>query len=149
MSTTNTFFSYHYDEMPCSKADWRRMEWLRTIACTSDHKFRLGAALVRHSNTISVGRNHYRSSPRVPPQRFSIHAEADAIHRCVRADGATLYVARICRIGNFVSSRPCIWCLALAQEAGVERVVFSTSANISSFRLSSVKESLCTLLPAV
>jgi deoxycytidylate deaminase len=56
---------------------------------------------------------------------LSIHAEAAALKRCARTQGATIYVARVNNRNEPMLSRPCAACMDLLKVAGVKKVVYT------------------------
>lgn len=99
-------------------------------AANSDHyQHRLGSAIVRGSNIISIG---YNSA--------YIHSEHAAINRAWRSNivGTTLVIVRIRRNGSIGMSKPCGLCMKRLIQAGVKRVVFSNhDGELEAIRLPS------------
>ena len=81
------------------------------VASTSTCKQRHGAIVVKHGRVLGSGTNRRRNDPRYVDWRSSsIHAEITAMRRAGFPTRATIYVARINRIGEARYSKPCANC---------------------------------------
>jgi len=114
----------------------RIMDLARRMAYNSDHEdFRHGAVLVRGHNVINVSFN--KNSFCSFGSRFrqmegmqgnaTVHAEIGVILGLDRSitDGATVYVCRVGKGGDFRLSRPCAMCYHAMKHVGVRKVVWS------------------------
>jgi deoxycytidylate deaminase len=111
----------------------RQVGWLAragVVAELSGYKHRHGAVIVQGGSVVSVGVNRVRNHPDNvcdPKREASVHAEVAAIRgargACLR--GATLYVARVRKGGEFGLSRPCVNCLEEIGRVGIRKVVYS------------------------
>lgn len=114
----------------------RTMELARRIAYNSNASdFRHGAVLVRGHNVVNVSWN--KNSFCSFGSRFrqmegmkgnaTVHAEIGAILGLDRSvtEGATIYVCRIGKAGEFRLSRPCGMCYQAMKHVGIRKVVWS------------------------
>jgi pyrimidine deaminase RibD-like protein len=97
---------------------------------SSDCNFKHGAVIVRGGSVISTGINRFKNHPMtVSPEHIkkwcSVHAEMDAIRKLKDAKGATIYVARIGKMGNQALSRPCNNCYHAIKKAGITKIVYT------------------------
>lgn len=97
------------------------------IASTSTERIKHGAVVVKSGRVISVGVNTFRNHPNTvsdPEHESSYHAEINAI-RGLDVEGATIYVARVNRMGHSRMSKPCNACRGALAYAGIKRVVWT------------------------
>jgi tRNA(Arg) A34 adenosine deaminase TadA len=88
----------------------------------SKKNFLLAAVVQRRVGAVLVSTN---SKTEVPAP--SCHAEARAIRK---ADvGATLFVARVTRDGEWAISKPCKHCQALIRNRGIKKVYYTIGPN--------------------
>lgn len=108
-----------------SAADKRHIEKAVRAAQHSQHKYKVGAALVV-AGRITAQSNRLRNSHIVAPfTEQSVHAEVRAILRGYKnGRGGTMYVARLGKLGRLLPSHPCWRCSLVLSEAGVKRVVW-------------------------
>ena len=105
----------------------------------ADHPhFRLGCVImIKGNRVISEGANDkYRSHPYVQKNgqwfNHGIHAELAAIFKVKHRGnlvGATLYIFRQTKNGEFANARPCPMCYELIKECGIKRIVYTTVDN--------------------
>lgn len=102
------------------------------VAASSDHpRWRVGAVIVRGSSVISVSPNVLRNPPEITHggPGTTHHAEVAALrklkYQADRAEGATIYVARINRKSQPRLARPCLDCWKSLTVANVDTVVYS------------------------
>lgn len=88
---------------------------------------RHGAVVVFGGSVQSMGVNKRTNDPYYHKNLhwLSEHAEAAALRRCKRTQGAVVYVARINSKGLPRMSRPCAKCAQLLKQAGIKRVVYT------------------------
>ncbi len=103
------------------------------IAQLSQHKFQIGAVLVKGKRIISFGVNKYKSHPKqinphTKEQGSSIHAELDCLIKAPyqMISGSSIYVARLLR-GNGVHGycRPCSSCISILKEYQVSKIIYT------------------------
>lgn len=125
----------------------RMMELSRRVAHNSDAAdFRHGAILVRGHNVINISWN--KNSFCSFGSRFrqmegmkgnaTVHAEIGAILGVDRSitEGATVYVCRIGKTGEFRLSRPCGMCYQAMKYVGIRKVVWTVNeAECGCYRL--------------
>ena len=112
-----------------------RLEQASRLASMSTCRFKHGAVIVKGGRVLAVGVNAYTSSLSLTDilekEGRSIHAEAAAIKAMGgSAKGATIYVARINRLGEPRMSKPCNACMKLIKEAEIKKVVYTIEHTI-------------------
>jgi tRNA(Arg) A34 adenosine deaminase TadA len=81
------------------------------VALTSSCRYRHGAIVVKHGHVLGSGTNRIRNDPKYVDWRSSsIHAEIVALRRASFPKRATIYVARVNRLGEPRLSKPCANC---------------------------------------
>jgi len=112
----------------------RFMTLAKNVANQSTYSdYRHGAVLVRGGSVINTSPNkdgHCAFAKRFRKREegiATVHAEVGAILGLDRSvtEGATLYVARIGKAGEFRMSKPCNMCVAVLKHCGVKKVVFT------------------------
>lgn len=93
-------------------------------------KQRHGAVVVKSGRVMSVGINKWRNHPEIIEkdkikQECSVHAEVDALSRVSDSRGATIYIARVNRLGNIGLSRPCDNCHLAIIDAGISKIIYT------------------------
>jgi tRNA(Arg) A34 adenosine deaminase TadA len=83
----------------------------------------VGAVAIRRDGTMVVSRNG--STPYPNGKSPLAHAERKCLRKC--GYGATMYVARVKRSGNYGLSKPCIHCMGSLRAMGVEMVYWTVS----------------------
>lgn len=105
------------------------------VAEDSDLDSRHGAVVVKGGRVLSLATNKKRNDLNVAFSHegyqpvLTTHAEVAAMNR-ISADqlrGAIIYVARVDANGKPLISRPCFRCMDALVEAGVKKVVYTTS----------------------
>lgn len=106
----------------------------------ADHpKYQLGAAImIQGKKIISTGANlQNKTHPYVfeHGEHYSrgIHAELAAIFRIKNKEtlkGATIFVYRQTKQGDFANARPCPMCLELIKEYGFKKMIYTTDKGI-------------------
>lgn len=106
--------------------------------------YRHGAVLARGSNAVNVSFN--KNSFCSFGQRFrdpnqgnpTLHAELGVILGMERkiTEGATVYVARVGKNGDYRLSKPCHMCYAAMKHVGIKRVVYTINNQVAgSYKL--------------
>jgi deoxycytidylate deaminase len=102
------------------------------IARTSDHKFRVGSAILKGRRILSVGTNKSKTSPFIHKKIDSrslvdrLHSEMACIMKAgSQLNGATIYIARLNKDGTTNMSRPCRLCMMLIREAGIKKAFYT------------------------
>jgi len=102
------------------------LELAARYAVRADERgYQLGAVGLRKDGAIVLARNG--PIPGEPDDSLVAHAE----HRlCRKLDiGATVYVARVSKAGQWAISRPCPVCFARLRARGVRRIYYTINAN--------------------
>lgn len=107
------------------------------VAEQSGHdSFRHGAVLIKGGSVINVAANNDNHSSfaqrfRTDPGRATHHAELGCVLGLEKSAtaGATIYVARIGKKGNWKNSKPCSMCHEVMSYVGVRRVVYTIGPN--------------------
>ena len=105
--------------------------------------YRHGAVLVRGSiRNVSHNKNNYCSFAarfqKSHDGRSTLHAELGVILGMPRdiTEGATVYVARIDKEGDYKLSKPCPMCHEALKHVGVKRVVYTINNKVAgSYKL--------------
>lgn len=137
--------SYIYDYVSDGMrlSDWQRILATARIAETSTHRFPIGAAVYRRRKPVASAVNVRKTSPRMFPNRESVHAEMCALNKLVDPAGSTVYVARLDKQGCLASAQPCLYCVIEMQKLNIDRVVFTkSSTSADSFHLNMVSSPL-------
>jgi tRNA(Arg) A34 adenosine deaminase TadA len=138
-----TAFDYDYTPETLSLTDFDRLIRAAKYAANSHHRFRIGCVATKSGRIMAISTNRYKSHPKIPPLRTSMHAEMYALSKMSDPANTTLYVARLDKSDLMCLAKPCLYCIAKMLELGVDRVVFSDGPNsASSFHLKTVSSSL-------
>jgi len=91
-----------------------------------------GAVVVKGGRVLSTGINKERNHPAIVSsnhikEHCSVHAEVDALKRIENPKGATIYIARVNRRGQNRESQPCRACYKTLKNAGIKKIVYTTS----------------------
>jgi deoxycytidylate deaminase len=101
----------------------------------------MGAVIVKGSRVLSTASNRVNRGCRLIKEKKwknSLHAEAYAILKLLKkgrlADlaHADLYVTRINRVGHCMDSKPCEFCLDLANSVGIKRIYYTNAQGVLS-----------------
>ena len=94
-------------------------------------KYRVGSALLRKSQLVSVGWNTTKTHPKNPSPN-SQHAEFSCLHGVRRQDMSSLqlFVVRLDSGDQFAMSKPCTDCQEFLRAAGLRRVVYSVAPGV-------------------
>jgi len=122
----------------------RYMELAKRVAHQSAYPdYRHGAVLVKGSiRNVSFNKNNYCAFgsrfQREHEGRTTLHAELGAILGMDRSitEGATIYVARVGKEGEYKLSKPCSMCHEALTHVGVKRVVYTiNNKKAGSYKL--------------
>jgi deoxycytidylate deaminase len=129
-----------------SKKTQRTLELAKRVASNSTYgKLKHGAVLIKGGNIVNVAfnkpdftkfgnrfRNNYTCG------HATTHAEIGAILGLSRSatEGATVFVVRVNRHGEYRMSKPCPMCEDVLKFVGVKKVVYTTGGNaIGEYKL--------------
>ncbi|MGH7974895.1 MAG: deaminase [bacterium] len=109
----------------------------RKVSKLSDHKrFSLGAVIVNGSKIISVGTNKVKTHPKSTHPYNSLHAEMAAILAAKQdISKCELYVYRETKNGTRATSKPCIYCQVMINEAGIKTVYYSMNGSFETMAM--------------
>ena len=107
---------------------------------TSDHRIKMGCAVISGHKCVSTGCNSLTRCHRVQAildkERFGVdtigmkHAEVDAllplIQNGVDLSGASVFVYREHKNGSLAMSRPCPSCMKLIRKCGIRYINYTT-----------------------
>lgn len=106
------------------------------VAESSTHpKWKLGCIVARGSRVVAAAANIQKNDPFILAggPGTSVHAEANALKRLVyqadKAEGTTLYVARVSRKGETRLARPCLGCYYRIVGAGVKSICYTLNGQ--------------------
>ncbi|MGW3134945.1 deaminase [Streptomyces sp. NPDC001139] len=99
-------------------------------AMRSSCRQRVGAVLTRGSRIIAASPNRRRNNPAVTFIHATFHAEEAVLRRASRADGTTIYVARVDSTGAPKIAKPCLRCQRALIQAGVTRAHYTIEPNV-------------------
>lgn len=126
------------------------IEQARKAAFFSEHPdYKHAAVLVRGGSIINVSpnKNRYcrfgarflRKKPtkRRCPHLPTLHAEIGAVLGIDKSvtQGATIYVIRVGKDGNYKMSKPCEMCTAALEFVGIKKVIYSVDGGFEKMRL--------------
>lgn len=93
---------------------------------TSKCRYKHGCVVVSNGRVVAAATNKKIGDPYTHWRRSYVHAEAAAIIAAgTKANGATVYVARISSDGTVTLSKPCKRCDGYMERFGVSRVVWT------------------------
>lgn len=102
----------------------KHLDAAKDLAMLSKARQRHGALVVRNGQVVSAGVNVSKGTAEWHWPLASEHAEERAISQAGKeARGATLYVARVNRLGESRLSRPCERCTSVIRKAGIAKVI--------------------------
>ena len=102
----------------------KHLDAAKELAKLSRARQKHGALVVKNNQVVSAGVNLSKGTADVHWPLASVHAEERAISQAGRdARGATLYVARVNRLGETRMSKPCERCAAVIRKAGIARII--------------------------
>jgi len=90
-----------------------------------------GAIIVKGGRVLATGINKERNHPMIVSSEHikthcSVHAEVDALKKAGDVRGATIYVARVNRIGLERNSRPCKYCYENIKSSGIKKIIYTS-----------------------
>lgn len=108
------------------------MNAAKKLAETSEENMRHGCIIVLGGSVQAMGINKRTNDPFIHKNLtwLSEHAEAAALRRCKRTEGAVAYIARINKHGEERMSRPCPKCMIALKAAGVKKIVYTVDSSI-------------------
>ena len=129
-----------------SKKTQRTLELAKRVASNSTYgRLKHGAVLLKGGNVINVAfnkpdftkfgnrfRNNYTCGI------ATTHAEIGAILGLARSttEGATIFVVRVNRCGEYRMSKPCPMCETALKHVGIKRVYYTTDdGNLECYKL--------------
>jgi deoxycytidylate deaminase len=104
------------------------MRLARKLSEKSEHKFQVGAVIVKGNKVLGIGFNKVKTSPQsIHPWRTR-HAECDALISCGLENtvGATAYVYRLLKNGSGAMSKPCESCEKMLKTRGIKKVYYTS-----------------------
>jgi pyrimidine deaminase RibD-like protein len=94
------------------------------LAKLSKSRQKHGAVVVKNGQVVSAGVNTSKGTAEYHWPLASEHAEERAISQAGKdARGATIYVARVNKLGERRLSKPCERCLSAIRKSGIARIV--------------------------
>ena len=113
--------------------EYRNLKMASKAAEQSGHDtFRHGAVLIRGGSVLNIATNSDNHTSfgqrfRTSPGRATHHAETACVLGLDRSitNGATMYVARINKSGDWKMSKPCSMCHEVMKFVGIKRVVYT------------------------
>jgi deoxycytidylate deaminase len=105
----------------------------RYFAGKSGSRQRHGAIVVKSGRVLGTGHNKDTNNPySVSPEHIKTHCSRHAEIEAIRdanwnVKGATLYVARINRLGVDRNSKPCVRCQVVIEETQIKKVIYTES----------------------
>ena len=82
-----------------------------------------GCVIVKRNKIVARGYNKYTNINF--KDYFSLHAEIDALNKCLPCKNLILYVIRINSIGEIKMSKPCSICEKIIKKKGIKTVYYS------------------------
>jgi deoxycytidylate deaminase len=125
-------------EIDLSKKDERFLQLAKAVAKTSTFEtFKHGAVLTKGGKVISTACNKDKFSSFAKRfrnkdyGRATRHSEVSAVLNLPKSvtDGATMYVVRVNRDGEFRLSAPCEMCYHTLQFTGVKKVIYTAGED--------------------
>ena len=116
-------------------------EHARSVAMTSEYKFRHGALLVRGRKIIKASSNKPRTVRFAHKYHHkgcgSLHAEIGCVLNVdkEKTEGSEIYVVRILANGKFAMSCPCSMCQSICSEMGIKRIHYSKDNGFETIKL--------------
>lgn len=114
----------------------RHLKYLRlaeSFANRSNYeRWPVGSVLVRGGRLLAGASNDLRNpatTEGIPFEECSTHAEMAALRRVKRAQGSTIYVARVLRTGVLGLAKPCSRCQKELVSAGVRQAIWTIDGN--------------------
>ena len=112
----------------------------QNISTLSDHRQKLGCAVVYKHRVISTGYNSHTKchslQARLDKERYGqdtpgrLHAETAAllpfIQNNINLSGASIYIYRQHKDGSLAISKPCPSCMKLIKRCGIRRIYYSS-----------------------
>lgn len=129
-----------------SNKDMSYFRIAKNLSELSDHRTKVGCAIVSGHRIISSGHNSdskcHKIQADIDRKSFhcdcpgKLHAESDAIIYCIKNNidlsRATIYVYRELKDGTKAMARPCPRCMRLIKEQGIRKIKYSTDEGYAS-----------------
>lgn len=101
-------------------------------------KFKMGCVI--HTKDGAVGGfNQIKTHPKSTAPYHMLHAEIDTILNAVKhkydLEGATIYIYRETKDGNFAMAKPCDGCMIAIRKMKIAKVVYTTNGGIGCLSL--------------
>lgn len=105
----------------------RYFDLAKKLSHKSEHKFKLGAVIVKGNRVMGIGYNSTKTHPKAKTRFKTLHAEHDALLDTGLNDvkGATAYVYRETKDGCPACAKPCPACQEIFKTAGIKKVYYS------------------------
>ena len=99
----------------------------KNVSKYSDHRFKIGAVLMKHGKVISVGYNQTKSHPEA--WHTGLHAEIKAIKTSgkIEMSNSTMVVYREHKNGTPATAKPCKHCAKAMKDFGIKTIWYTTS----------------------
>lgn len=113
------------------KASYLRI--CRKLAELSDHhQHKMSALIVKNGKIVGKGWNSKKTHTKSPHAYRSCHAEFAAMYYLSDEwlNGATIYVFRENKLGQFANSKPCESCYRLIQEKKIKKICYTHEDGI-------------------
>jgi len=104
----------------------------KKLAETSEENMKHGCVIVLGGSVQAMGINKRTNDPFFHKNLhwLSEHAEAAALRRSNRTEGAVAYIARVNKHGEERMSRPCPKCMEALKSAGIKKIVYTVDSSI-------------------
>lgn len=133
-----------------SKSEKCFFDVAKNIAELSDHKQKIGCAVIDRHKVISSGHNSqtkcHRLQAELDKEFFKlnncmgpVHAEVDALLPLIKRHydlrNATLYIYRQDRAEELALARPCERCMKLIKSLGIKKIRYTTADGYAAEKL--------------
>jgi deoxycytidylate deaminase len=105
---------------------------------STHHQFRIGCAIVRGNQIVSLGFNKIKTHPKAKTPYRQLHAEITAILAADKRDlrGCEVYTFREHKDGTLAIAKPCVHCQMALAEVGIGKAHFTTDGGHEEMTLS-------------
>lgn len=134
-----------------SSRDMRLLQRVADYSDSSDGEFKVAAFVTdKRGAVLSKGINSYSKTHPVQAEyaervgqedRIYLHAEISALVKAKKTPYA-IYIARKYKNEEFALAKPCPVCSAALKEAGVKKIVYTTSEGTATIELHGEEHSL-------
>jgi deoxycytidylate deaminase len=127
-----------------SKSQQKKFKIAEAASLHADHSVhKLGAAIFKRNDLISIGFNSYKTNPRFnninnpfKDGTYVLHAEMSAIiHARQSIEGMDCFIFRAYKNGNMAMSRPCQYCMIALIESGIRYIYYVSNEGYHRERL--------------